>query len=179
MRCAAAVLLVALVTACGSGAPSVTDYAAQAESLVATMESQFAVADAQWEDSEPSVEGAAEYWQRRLEIRHEFLEGVRALELPEEVGGMHARALDIFTRITEADEALAAKVAGLDEIASHWGWVDTPEGAAADAVLEEVFAFCRESQADFDESADRKALQDVWVPAEVRRDVSVAFGCPP
>ena len=58
--------------------------------------------------------------------------------------------------------------------------MDTPEGQAADAVLEEVFAFCRASQAEFDATEDREALEDAaWVPSEMKEVVKVAFGCPP
>jgi len=49
-----------------------------------------------------------------------------------------------------------------------------------DAVLEEVFAFCRTSQAEFDAAEDREALEDAaWVPSEMKEVVKVAFGCPP
>jgi hypothetical protein len=65
-------------------------------------------------------------------------------------------------------------------VTEHWQWVETPEGQAADAVLEEVFAFCRASQAEFDATEVREALEDAaWVPSEMKEVVKVAFGCPP
>ena len=65
-------------------------------------------------------------------------------------------------------------------IDDHWQWVDTPEGRAADAVLEEVYEFCRSSQAEYDATRDRESLNDLpWVPSEMREVVKVAFGCPP
>jgi hypothetical protein len=64
--------------------------------------------------------------------------------------------------------------------AEHWQRVDTPEGRAAEAIPEGVFAFCRASQADYDATSDRAPLPDVpWIPSEMSEVVSVAFGCPP
>lgn len=170
--------LAAIVFACGGG-PTVASYAQQAEGLVVAMEAQFDLLDAEWESQAPTVEGARTYWEGRMAVRSEFLEGVRALVPPDEVAGLHASAVDIFTRITSADEALAARVATMETIGGHWEWVETPEGEAADAVLEEVFAFCRVSQEEFDSEAERKSLREVWTPAEARKVVTVAFGCPP
>lgn len=159
---------------------SVSEYAARAEALVAEMEAGFMALDREWQAGEPSVEGAARYWDGRLEIRYQFLDGIRDLDPPEAVAEQHAAAIDVFTRMTAADEALAARSATFESLSSHWQWVDTPEGLAADALLEEVFAFCRASQAAYDATRDRQPLQEVpWVPSEVTEVVSVAFGCPP
>jgi hypothetical protein len=115
-----------------------------------------------------------------LAIREEFLDGVEALHPPDEVADQHAAALDVFTRITEADQALAARVATFEEVTDHWQWIDTPEGRAADAVLEEVYAFCRASQEEYDATAQREPFSDTpWMPAAMDEIVKVAFGCPP
>ena len=67
----------------------------------------------------------------------------------------------------------------LETVTEHWQWVETPEGQAAEAVLEDVYAFCRASQAEFDATGEREPLADVpWVPPEMKEIVSVAFGCP-
>jgi hypothetical protein len=179
-RTATGLLVLAVASGCGAGSLTVSEYAEAAEQLVATMESDFRALDADWESREPSVEGALDYWQRRLEIREEFLEGVDDLTPPEAIQGMHETALDVFGRITAADEALAARVARYDSITEHWQWTDTPEARASDAILQEVWAFCRASQADFDATAQGEAFEDMpWVPSEMTEVVSVAFGCPP
>jgi hypothetical protein len=171
--------LALILMACGGGSLSLSEYAAQAENLVAVMEAEFESLDTEWESQAPTLEGARSYWEGRLEVRADFLEGVRDLDPPDTVAEQHAEALDVFGRITDADEALAARVATLETITDHWQWVDTPEGRAAQAVLEEVFAFCRASQAEFDSTEDREALADVpWLPSEMSEVVSVAFGCP-
>lgn len=172
--------LAVVLVACSSESLTLTEYAEQAEELVAEMEARFGELDAEWEAQAPSAEGAHDYWKGRLAIRDEFLEGVRALDPPDEALAQHEEALDVFARITAADEALAARVTEMDAVTEHWAWVDTPEGRAADAVLEDVFAFCRESQAEFDATAEQDSLEDSsWVPSEVAEVVKVAFGCPP
>lgn len=170
---------VAAASACG-GELSITEYAAQAEALVAEMEADFAEIDATWEAQQPTKDGALRYWEERLQIRDEFLEGVESLKPPAEVADQHAAALDVFGRITEADRALAARVAALDDVTAHREWLETAEGQTSLAVLEDVYAFCRASQADYDETAEREPLGDVpFIPPELKQVVSVAFGCPP
>lgn len=144
------------------------------------MQAGFARIDAGWQAQAPDKNGALRYWDERLRIRYEFLSGVRSLDPPGEVEAMHAAAVDIFERITIADEALASRVASEESVVGHWDWVDTPEGRASDAVLEEVYDFCRASQADFDATRSREPFVDVpWIPSEMTEVVSVAFGCPP
>jgi hypothetical protein len=179
-RLCVGICLAAALAACGGGPLTLSEYASEAESLVAGMEGDFARLDNEWESESPSIDRADEYWEGRLAVRYEFLESVRALDPPEAIAEQHAAALDVFGRMTAADEALATRVAGFDVITEHWQWVDTPEGQAAEAILEEVFAFCRASQADYDATKDRAPLQDVpWIPSAMSEVVSVAFGCPP
>lgn len=172
--------LAAMVASCGGGTLTVSEYAEQVEDLVAVMEAQFASLDSQWESHAPTVDGARAYWDGRLEIRYEFLENIRALDAPAAVTDQHTGAIDVFTRITEADEALAARVATLEAVTEHREWLATPEGEASLAVLEEVYAFCRASQAEFDATEEGESFGvDSWLSPEMREAVRVAFGCPP
>lgn len=165
--------------ACGGGTLTLTEYAAEAEMLVGRMVAQFAELDAAWESQTPSLEGALTYWDGRLAIRAEFLESIEELDPPDSVAAQHAAALDVFSRITEADRALAQRVAAMDEVKEHREWLEFPEGEASLALLEEVYAFCRQSQADYDATQERAGLRDVsWLPSEMTEVVSVAFGCP-
>ncbi|MBT8203457.1 MAG: hypothetical protein HKN74_07420 [Acidimicrobiia bacterium] len=183
MKGAAAVVfgLAALtLTGCSGETLTVSEYATRTESLVATMVDDFAALDGRWESQPPTLVGALDYWEDRLAIRAAFLSGVESLDPPVDIAPMHDRAVDIFARITRADQAIADRVQTWTKLHGHWDWVDTPEGRASDAILEEVYAFCRASQADFDATADRSALQDVpWIPSEMTEVVSVAYGCPP
>ena len=179
-RVCVGICLAAALAACGGGTLTLTEYAAEAEELVSVMEADFARLDTEWLSRPPELDRARDYWDGRLTIRYAFLEAVAELEPPEAVVDQHQAALDVFGRVTTADEALAARVERFEEITDHWQWEDTPEGQAAEALLEEVFAFCRASQAEYDATQDRAALQDVpWIPSEMSEVVSVAFGCPP
>jgi hypothetical protein len=172
--------LAVAISGCGSNELTLSEYASEVEALVAEMESRFVSIDAEWLGGPPSVDRAAEYWEDRLEIRDDFLDAIKELRPPEDVEAMHAQSIDIFTKITQADVALRAKAESFTELDSHWQWVDTPEGRASDAVLEDVYAFCRESQEEFDETRDRDALAEMpWIPSEMKEVVRVAFGCPP
>ncbi len=174
------VCLAVVLVACSGGSLTISEYAAEVEGLVAEMEASFASLDAEWESATPTVDGAKRYWDQRLEIRDDFLGAIQDLKPPEEVADQHAAAVDVFGRITEADEAIAAQVATYETISEHRPWLDTPQGQASLAVLEDVYAFCRMSQAEFDETIEREPLEGVpWLPSEMREIVRVAFGCPP
>lgn len=173
--------LAMLATACGGGDLTAAQYAGEAEQIVEEMEARFRVIDTDWESGAATKDRALEYWDQRLEIRDDVLERIRALDPPPEVAEMHNAALAVFEKVAAADEDLAARVAEYEAVTDHWQWVDTSEGRAADAVLEEVFAFCRSSQEAFDATEQRESLgEDVpWLPPEMARVIKVAFGCPP
>ncbi len=176
----AGICVAAIVAACSSGSLTVGEYAAEVEELVAEMAAQFTSIDEEWTSQPPTAERAEDYWEQRLAIRAEFLDGVEDLNPPEEIAGMHTESIDIFSRITAADEALAARTAEFETVTEHWQWVETEEGQAAEAILGEVYAFCRASQAEFDATGEREVLEDIpWIPSEMTQVVSVAFGCPP
>ena len=172
--------LVLVVSGCSSGTLTLSEYAGQIEVLVADMTSRFEAIDEVWVSGDPTTERAEEYWEERLTIRHDFLGAIGDLDPPAVATDSHLESIDLFTRITEADEALAARVATFETITDHWQWVDTPEGAAADAVLAEVYEFCRTSQDEFDSTAQGGALEGMpWVPSEMSKVIKVSFGCPP
>lgn len=172
-------LVVALV-GCGSAELTLSEYASEVEALVAEMESRFESIDAEWLSEPPNVDRAADYWEDRIEVRTDYLDAVKELVPPEDIEPMHNQAIEVFTRITDADIALQERAETFTEFDDHWQWVDTPEGRASDAVLEDVFAFCRESQQEFDETQDRESLAEMpWIPSEMKEVVRVAFGCPP
>jgi hypothetical protein len=156
------------------------EYATTVEEHVSEMASRFAEIDAKWESGPANAGRAQSYWDSRLDIRHDFLASIRGLTPPPVVESSHLEAIELFTRITEADEALAARVASTETITDHWQWVDTPEGVAADAVLAEVYEYCRSSQADFDATAQGGAFEGMpWLPSEMSKVIKVSFGCPP
>lgn len=168
-----------LATCCGGGSPSLAEYAENGEELTTAVIDQINTLDAEWGTQEPTPERAREYWDRRVAARIEFLEGIRDLDPPDGLVELHETALDLFSRLADAEEALAERVAAFDSPTGPDEWWDTPEGRAARAVDEEAIAICHAAQASFDATQDRQVLSDVpWVPSGMRESVRVAFGCP-
>ncbi len=172
-----AVLLMA--TSCGGGSSSLAEFATEGEELTRTVIAQIAALDAEWGTREPTQAAARDYWERRVAARVEFLEGIRELDPPDGLVELHETALDLFGRLVDAEEALAARVAAYQHPTRPDEWWDTPEGRAARAIDEEGIAICHAAQAGFDATQERQVLSDVpWVPSEMRESVRVAFGCP-
>jgi hypothetical protein len=173
------VCLAASLGSCSGGGPTLTEYAEQSEVLATTVISLLNALDAEWESQEPTLEGARDYWARRVQARVDFLEGIRALEPPDEVTDLHARGLELFSRLTAAEQAVADRVAASTSVPSHGYWWDTPEGRTARAIDEEAIAICRFAQEEFDATQEDSGLVDVaWIPTDRKEVVRVAFGCP-
>jgi len=68
--------LALIVTACGGGSLTLSEYSEQGMAVVAVMEERIATLDAEWDSQTPTVERARTYWDRRLEARVEALEGL-------------------------------------------------------------------------------------------------------
>jgi D-alanyl-D-alanine carboxypeptidase len=172
-------VVVVFLVACGGGGPTVSEYAGQSEDLVTVLLARLDALDAEWEAQAPTPEGARTYWDRRLEARTEFLEGIEALDPPGALADLHERALDLFSRLTAAEQALAARVATSETVTEHGPWWNTPEGRAARRVDHEAVAICHAAQERFDATQDKETLADVaWITSEMKDVVRVAFGCP-
>jgi hypothetical protein len=93
---------------------------------------------------------------------------------------LHARGLDLFNRLTAAEQAVAGRVAASTSVPSRGYWWDTPEGRAARAIDEEAIAICRFAQGEFDATQDESVLAEdiAWIPTDKKEVVRVAFGCP-
>ena len=172
--------LALILMACGGGSLSAAEYAARAEALVSVLAAEFESLDAELGSQTPSLDAAHSYWERRLAARVKLLDGIRALDPPDELADFHAAALDLFGRINSAEEDVAARVGSFQTAADLERTWQTPEGQAAQAVLQEVFALCRSAQTTFDDTDNRGSLKDVpWIPPEMKEIIRVSFGCPP
>ena len=170
------VVTVVVVAGCGQSTLTLAEYANATEALVIQMGASFADIDSEWVGGEANTERAAVYWEGRLRIRDDFLADIEALDAPAEARDFHEQAIDVFTRITEADHELADRVSSFDTLTRHWQWTTTPESQAVDDLLEEVFAFCREVQTAFDAMGTTFGYGP-W--GEVTEAVNVAFRCTP
>jgi hypothetical protein len=173
-----AICLAILLPGCGSGEPTLGEYAEELEVLVTTMNRKITVLDSNLESEPLTVEGTQNYFEEKIAARDELLESFRAIEPPEEATDMHAAALDIVAKLTNAERALAQqadKIETADELSELW---NTQAGLTADAVDEEARAFCATAQSQFDSTADRAAVFDgPWIPTELKEVVQVFFGC--
>jgi len=174
-----ALSLALVLVACGGGTLTLSEYGEQGEQLVIDVSQRVDALDAELESEDQTLDSVRAYWDRRVEARRDFSEGLEALEPPEEATELHAIVVDIFNRLTVAEESLAARVASLETVSGPSEWWATPEGQAARAVDEEVTQICVVAQGAFDETVDREAVVDVpWMPPEMKEVVRVAFGCP-
>ncbi|MCP3935573.1 MAG: hypothetical protein GY708_09410 [Actinomycetia bacterium] len=174
------VCLALLAPGCGDGELTLGEYAEQLEEVVTTMNQRISDLDADLESEPLTIEGTQRYFEEKIAARDELLEGFRAIEPPEEAAEMHAAALDIVTKLADAERALAQQadeIETVDELSELW---DTQASLAVDAVDEQARAFCAAAQAQFDSSADRAAAFEgqPWIPPELKEVVQVFFGCP-
>ena len=178
-RCAAVCAASILVICCGGGSLSLEDYAARGEGLTTTVISRLATLDAEMERQETTLDGIKDYWDQRVAARVDFLEGIRNLDPPDGLVDLHETALDLFSRLVDAEETLAARVTESESPTGPSDWWGTPEGKVARAVDQEAIAICHAAQATFDATQEREVLADLpWIPSEMKETVRVAFGCP-
>jgi len=178
-RICAAACLTLTVIACGGGSLTMTEYAAESEVIAADVIGRIAAADAAWESQPPTPERAKAYWEARLAARHDFMDAVHALDPPGEFADFHNAAVEVYGKVTAAEEALAARSAEYETFTDHGQWWDTPEGRAARALDDEGIAICQAAQAEFDATAQRDEFSDApWIPPELKEVVRAALGCP-
>ena len=168
--------LVFVVAACGGG-PSLTDYAEDVETLVATMNARLDELDAETEGTQ-DLDEIQRYAQQRVAARSDFLAGMQDLEPPDDVAELHGTALEIMERVTDAESVLADRVMDLESASGIDAIWETPEGVAARAADAQAIALCQGAQAEFDQTVDRTEFEDVpWIPSEMKQVILVAFGC--
>jgi hypothetical protein len=165
-----------LLAACG-GEPSMTEYAGEVEALIATMNAGLDRLDAEVEGTQ-DLDEIKRYATERVQIRNDFLDGMRALEPPDDADDLHDAALAIMGRLTDAETVLAERVLSLETAEGIDVIWETPEGLAARAADSEAIALCVAAQDEFDQTEERAELESVpWIPQEMKEVVRVAFGC--
>ncbi len=177
-RIVLATCLAFVVASCGDGELTITEYAEQVEGLTTTMYQKLDDLDVERASEAPTVEGHQALFNGQAAALQELLDGLQAIEPPNEVAELHTVSVDIMTRLTAAEEALARRAEDIETMDEMSLLADSPELLAVDAAREEITAFCQAMQAQFDETAVFEALVDVpWMPSELQEVVVVAFGC--
>lgn len=162
---------------CG-GELSLPEYVEEVEQLVVTMNFGLDSLDPLLADPNPSLADVRAYASGRVESREDFLEALTELEPPERVEDLHVALVDVLTRLTAAESAMADEILDLDEGADLSDLWASDAGQAALAVDAEAVAFCRAAEAEFDATDQPTFGEDaVWVPAEMKEVIRVAFYC--
>lgn len=171
---AALVGVIGAVVACG-GRLSLSDYADEAETLVAEMNAEVDAAEADYEAGVPNPERLGAAMARRAAARAAFVAALAAMEPPEPARLLHETAIRIVTALGDAERAVATGAAAAapgDEESLR------PLLAQLEDADREAVAVCEAAQEAFDATADRKVLSDTyWIPAELKEVVDIAFRC--
>lgn len=165
-----------LVPSCSSSM-SLTEYATEGEALILDMNQQLneLYAEAQAADS---LAGTQSYIAERVQLRYEFLDGLRELSPPDDAVELHEAAIAVIDRLASAEATLSERVQQLDtdiSVDAIWALPEAEAAMAADAAAIEL---CRSAQSDLDRTQLREELGDVpWVPPQMKEVVLVAFRC--
>ncbi len=174
---AAAALVLA---SCGGADTSMSEYAAELESLVATMNARLDLGT-QALDSEPSTVELIRKWaDDRIAARDEFIDTFNAIPPPKEAEDLHAAAADTLGALVAAEKEMVAEIHRIDDLATLQQIWSSPAGQAARVADERAVEICQAAQAAMDSTADRSQFVGTpWVPAELQDIVRVTFGCTP
>jgi len=168
---------VMIAAACGGGELTLTEYAAEIETAVQSMNMELDALDLTVAGS-PSLDAVRNYATERVKLRYEFVETLEALEPPDRVREFHESGLAVIVRLAESEEALAVVALSLDDPADFVGLWETEAGLAARAADADAIAICKAAQAEFDATEENAAAQGVpWIPPEMKEIVRVAFYC--
>ena len=171
-------LLILLLTACGGGTLSLTEYNEQGMALVSVMEERLYELDAEWDSQTATVEDVRIYWDRRIDAYETAVEGLEALEPAGEAAELHRTGMELFSKLVTAESALAVRVASFETVTGPEQWWNTAEGTAVGAVEEEIYSFCLLFQAMYGATVERLVVSDVpWIPSELKEIVEVDIGC--
>ena len=177
---AIAVLCPVVLAACGGGGLTLSEYATDVDTLIERVDGRLDAHAEEFFSGPPTVEGTRVYLDDRVAGYHEMVDGIDALDPPEEVVDLHRALQEILSRILVAEEeraAVAATVRSVDELDQVW---EGPTAQAVRAAEEEAIVLCRATQERFDdtEAGGDEAFGGPWIPAELQEVVRVALGCP-
>jgi hypothetical protein len=165
------------VASCGGGGLTLTEYAAEIESIVSDMNREVDAASVEIEAGGATPAQVQLAFERRGAARARFVDELSTLEPPDQAEELHAASSSIVARLRDAELAMAARAAttpGMDATAI---W-QSPEFRALEDIDQEAIAFCELAQSAFDDTAEREAFRgSSWMPPELKEVVDVAFRC--
>lgn len=171
-------LAVALVVGACSSGPSLTEYAAELESIVTEHNAGMDENDRYIDAEAPSLERVRTYATRRIELRNSFLAGLEALEPPRAAADLHSAAVDVISSLVDAEQVIFEQAMTTDDLNAIDNLWASPAGQAAREVDRQTIAICQAAEAALNSTEERQALVGMpWVPTELQEVVNVAFGC--
>ena len=176
VRAALGLMAILVVASCASGL-TLPEYADEIEQLVTVQNAKLDQLDAEFGES-ADLEGIKTYASERIVARRALIAGMEELDPPESVAELHAEALDILKRVTEAEAVLVAIVQESNSVESLGDLWETPEGVAARQADGRAILICEAAQETFDRTQAQEGFEDVpWIPTEMKQVIRVAFGC--
>ena len=176
----AVALCTGLVMASCSSDPSLTDYAAELEQLVSTMNSRLDAIDGIIDEEAPSLTAIRAYADDRMAARNQFLVNFEDLSPPSEARDVHEAGLEVMQALVDAEQEVADLAHASDDLNTVSGLWDSPTGQAARQADARAIELCQAAEQALNSTEERQRLAGVpWVPSELQEIVTVAFGCTP
>jgi hypothetical protein len=163
-----------LLSGCGGGGLSLTEYVDRLNVVNDRLNSQAEVLISDLERSSTPKEVSATM-ERMAALRIESVQAAEAIDPPEQIADLHQLFLSWEKRLLPIEEALAARagtVVGWEEL------FESAELAAYRTALVEGKQGCIDFQARLDATADRGVFADTpWIPSALSEIVAVRLGC--
>ena len=170
----ASACIVFVVTACGGGSLSLTEYSELLQSAIFDMTDEFDVIEAQWA-SATTVEDGKEVLDKAVAIRTNLQNSLTDVNPPEALADLHGDLVEQLGQLLAVQEAWAVRAEtadSLDELK------ESPEAVAYWDLDAEMRPLCFELQSRLDATAEREIFADVpWVPGEMKEVVSLVLSC--
>jgi hypothetical protein len=170
----ASACIVFVVTACGGGSLSLTEYSELLQSAIFDMTDEFDAIEAQWA-SATTVEDGKEVLDRAVAIRTDLQNSLTDVNPPEALADLHEYLVEQHGRVLAVMAAwdVRAETAGsLDELK------ESSEALAYWELDAEMRPLCLEFQSRLDATGEREIFAEVpWVPGEMKEVVSLVLGC--
>lgn len=173
--------LLLLVTGCGAGGMSLTEYVDEVNAAVAdaSRAGEQLAAEAPL-DGDPSPQLIQIALERSVaEIRTPLQEKVDALDPPDQVVELHRVMWEWHRDFIAVEQALAARAGAAEDTDAGWTALsESPEMNAYRAALVEGKRVCGDLQSNLDATEARGAFADnPWIPDDLKEVVDAALGC--
>jgi hypothetical protein len=169
--------LALLAGACSRG-PSLTAYAAELETLVASHNAGMDANDRSLDSQPSTIENIRAYATARMSLRNGFLAELESLEPPGEAAALHTAALDTIRTLVAAEQELFDVAATSEDLVVLQSLWTSPAGQTAREADAKAIEICQAAEAAINSTEERQVLVGMpWVPSELQEVVTVAFRC--